>query len=324
MEKFYIYYHQDFDGIISAIVIFKLLSMLKLINKNNTVFIGVDYNKNKNWRKEKLQKQNAVVDFKFHEDADWWFDHHTTSFNNYKEKVCFKNTKTKYWNSDYKACPQLIIDHFKKEFPILLTNDEYFNFEDKCADLVYWSDIIDSASYKDPMMIYNKKYKFIALSKTIKNNDEYQKKIINYLIDFKIDELFQDNEICKNIDEIYNNENDNLNNIKRYINIESGVCYYDISTSIVKFDRYISYRIDKNVDYTLALYNRNNQYCVSIGHNPWKGDSLIDIGKMCKRYGGGGRRNVGAIISDDYLSAKHIFNKIKHYLIKNYITPAST
>ena len=36
----------------------------------------------------------------------------------------------------------------------------------------------------------------------------------------------------------------------------------------------------------------------------------------CKRYGGGGRINVGAIIVDDYLKAKHIFDQVKSYLIK--------
>src|SRR3990167_62168 len=79
-NTFHLFFHQDFDGITSAAVFLSYAKRLDLLSHSRVELVPVDYELKKEWPDRTLPKPGAIVDFLYHPDADWWFDHHPTTF----------------------------------------------------------------------------------------------------------------------------------------------------------------------------------------------------------------------------------------------------
>lgn len=72
-----IHYHRDFDGMVAGAV---LASILSERDEEDIVLKSVNYDQRKNWESFSKDKRFAIVDFHFHPEAAYWFDHHPTTF----------------------------------------------------------------------------------------------------------------------------------------------------------------------------------------------------------------------------------------------------
>ena len=73
-----IYYHRDFDGMASAAILAKALVESKL--EKEVLWQGVNFDNRLNWDSFASGERFAIVDFHFHPRAEYWFDHHPTTF----------------------------------------------------------------------------------------------------------------------------------------------------------------------------------------------------------------------------------------------------
>ena len=148
--KFYVYYHNDFDGMAASAIFAKFLYLKSNISFEEIVFYSVDYNLKASWATHKLQNPCAVIDFLFHPKSDWWFDHHSTSFQNETLKLLYgkSDKKKKLWDTKFQSCPSLLISHFRKYYQelSLLIREDY-------KELIEWSDIIDSGCYESTAVL---------------------------------------------------------------------------------------------------------------------------------------------------------------------------
>ena len=72
-----IHYHRDFDGMVSAAVLAKILTETR---KEKVVWSSVNYDQRHDWMSFGGDERFAIVDFHFHPAAEYWFDHHPTTF----------------------------------------------------------------------------------------------------------------------------------------------------------------------------------------------------------------------------------------------------
>src|SRR5579863_8725481 len=133
-----VYFHYPcFDGLISCILTWKLLAKSKRWEVIR--FSPVNYDHRENWISSPLESPFAVVDFLFHPKASFWVDHHITTFMSEELRADFKGRHEDsclLFDPHARSCASILWKHFST----LLNEDRY-------AEMVFWADKIDSASY---------------------------------------------------------------------------------------------------------------------------------------------------------------------------------
>ncbi|GAA0370905.1 hypothetical protein [Bacillus horti] len=136
METLSIYFHKDFDGLASA----ALLS--KILEKSGTYlsydYFPIDFDVRDEWLSHSLRRPAAVLDFFYHPEVSYFFDHHATSFIDHIHKVNYVETDTIILDTSFKSTPSIL----KYKFSTV------FNFE-PFKELIRWSDIIDNICIYD-------------------------------------------------------------------------------------------------------------------------------------------------------------------------------
>ena len=97
--SFSVYFHKDFDGVCSAALFSEILESFSFCSRGEIALIGVDYDIKSEWRSRSLSSPNAVLDFLFHPEANWWFDHHASTFPDKRAKRKYRQTGLKYLGS---------------------------------------------------------------------------------------------------------------------------------------------------------------------------------------------------------------------------------
>lgn len=291
-----LYFHKDFDGIVSAALLTVIFNKLKMYHKYK--YIPVDYNIMNSWLNFELDKPAAVLDFLYHPKAKYFYDHHTTTFLDSNHKRIFSKNRNCYWDQTFKSTPSIIKSVYSDIFDFL-----------PYMELIYWADTIDSAEYSSPKDLYNCSIRYISLNKLIGHYNDNAEiiEVVKAIVDNKIDLYLADrskllNDICKEEKEI-------MLLLKRRLNIKNNICLFD-HIGIKGFHRYLPYYYYPDINYTIAIYNKDENYNVSIGYNPWKKNNKINLGEIAKKYGGGGRHNVAGIITQSYAKAKMVANRV--------------
>jgi hypothetical protein len=78
-----------------------------------------------------------------------------------------------------------------------------------------------------------------------------------------------------------------------------GTIFFDITDHPLEgFNKFIPYYLHPQATYSIGLSRSSFRTKVAVGSNPWtKADpaKMVNLAKVCERYGGGGHARVGAI-----------------------------
>lgn len=262
-------------------------------SKVNISYAAIDYDKLNEYLNTHFEGECAVVDFPFNPTVKWWFDHHKTSFQNAALKKQYEPSKFRYWNTRAKSCPALLLSFFKKYYP------KYYSTKSKTyKKLAEYSNLIDSAQYKSPAEVYDFNNPYIAFNHIL--NHAYSEKLNHQFISsirsgeyegFFSNPSFQGKkkEVIEIQQQYYQHYNDLVQTHGNIIEINY------VKTGF-KGDRYLGYLFNPKADFTITIDKRGDKQHIGVGYNPWKKNNWINIGALLKRYGGGGRRNVGAVL----------------------------
>ena len=300
-ERYYIYHHADFDGLAGAVIFSRFLSFREGLPFESFTFIPVDYDLRGTWLSKKLKQPSAIIDFLFHPDGRWWFDHHATPFlMAASHLVSYRRTPTLYWNPRYLSCPSLIIAHLKKYFRTIARS-----LEREYSELIKWSDKIDAAQYDSPSDLgdFNNIYININRTLSLRHDVKYFRLIARYLFQNDISGLGLNKEYQILIAKAKRDYSRSMKSMSKRIHVKDGVGIHDQLDSKTPFQRYAAYILFPSISYRVATYKKNGEFAVSVNFNPWlKQKNLINLGLLCSRFGGGGRRDVGAVMTK---SKKH-------------------
>ena len=78
---------------------------------------------------------------------------------------------------------------------------------------------------------------------------------------------------------------------------KQGTIYFDISDQDLEgYNKFIPYYLHRDSVYSVGLSSSSFRVKVSVGSNPWTDrQNMVNLAKICERYGGGGHARVGAI-----------------------------
>jgi len=308
-QSFNIYLNDDFDGISSAAVFLYFINKKwpgKYKFKYSLAVFKPGYRES--WIRKKLSKPSAVFDFRYHPDADWWFDHHGTSFIFEAQKKSFKSTKQKVWDEDSKSCCGLVLKHLAKSFN--------FEFPGYLKKLARQADIIDAAGYKSarhalmPEEDAIKFSNFLPLGFTSGEAGVWVEKLSSEPM-AKVVSIGSVRSRIKKAEKVIVESIENARNNSRIL----GKTILLFGGKV--FSRFAVYYVYPKVPYAVIVSDKSGYYHIGAGKNPWlKIKNQKDLSKIMKEFGGGGHLNVGATEVKTKKEALQIAQKVVEILNK--------
>ena len=132
-----IHYHRDFDGMVSAAV---LATVLRTVFDEDPAWQSVNYDQRADWENFERGRRFAIVDFHFHPKAEYWFDHHPTTFLSPELRAAYEPSERWQWDPESPSCPPIILSHAAQQWN--------YEIPERFKEMSYWSDVVDSAGFE--------------------------------------------------------------------------------------------------------------------------------------------------------------------------------
>jgi len=289
-KKGHLYFHSPcFDGITSAVLTFDFLHSKR--NWFSIMLHTVNYNLRENWLSLTLKKPCAVVDFLYHPQADYWADHHLTTFLNEDARKDFelRNNQNLVYDKNADSCARLLENHLKRVF-------SYWN--PKYDDLVNWADKIDSARYEsaEEAIFPSAPAIKISLSLVFGNRGNYCERLVHSFRHNTISRIAEFDWVKKRVESAQALIQKGLDRFKRVAHREKdGIVVFDVESREAIISRYAPYYFFPEARYSAGIVRLKGRAKIIVMRNPLREFKSVSIGEICEKFGGGGHQRIGAI-----------------------------
>lgn len=237
---------------------------------------------------------NAIVDFKYSASPKikWWFDHHQSAFLTPEDAAHFREQKspTKFYDPDCKSCTKLIADIGRSKFD--------FNTS-PVADMVRWADTIDGASFASSTEAVELKAPAMRITMVIEATQDptFVPTLIPYLSSQPLSQTVEEPFVAKLLPPLLDRHWKSIEILRERTDSRDKVVYFDVTDyDLEGYNKFIPYYLHPECVYSVGLSKSSFRTKVSVGSNPWTtAENLINLARICERYGGGGHARVGAI-----------------------------
>lgn len=293
-----IHYHRDFDGMVSAAV---LATILRETGRESEVeWSSVNYDQRKHWDTFGEGQRFAIVDFHFHPRAEYWFDHHPTTFLSPELRAQYQPSERWQWDEASPSCPPLILRHAAEHWGYASTP--------RFDEMARWSDVIDAARYKDveEAVFGDQPALRIARALTVAPSDDWLDQLVDALCTGSLDEVADLPQVEKAFQRASRNRDKALNQFPPTVaSTDEAVVLYDASSNQIRRERFAAFYHHPEVHYSVGVIPTRAGYHVSAGENPWNSPPVdVHIGELMETYGGGGHKSVGGANPPDLEAAR--------------------
>ena len=296
--KVRVFYHDKcFDGASSA-ALFSRFYRERVRNDVEFVFSGLLHRAGALFNEDHFDgDENAIVDFKYSSSPKitWWFDHHESAFLTPADAAHFEQDQSnrKFYDPDFKSCTSFIA----------MIAEQRFGFNPvPVADLVYWTDIIDGALYPDARSAVEMKAPAMKLTMVIESakDSNFVPRLIPLLASKPLAEILEEPFVAELLPGLLQRHERSIALLGERAELKDGTLFFDITDQDLEgYNKFIPYYLHPDCVYNVGLSKSSFRVKVSVGSNPWaKSDRLVNLAKICERYGGGGHARVGAISFD--------------------------
>lgn len=241
--------------------------------------------------------QNAIVDFKYSPSPKitWWFDHHESAFLSPADAAHFEQEQTncKFYDPSFKSCTSFIA----------MIATEHFGFNPQpVSDLVRWADIIDGALYQDAKTAVEMKEPAMQLTMVIESSQEagFVPKVIPLLATKPLAEVIRAPFIAPLLPPLLERHQKSIALLRERTELKDATLFFDVTDHELEgYNKFVPYYLHPESIYSVGLSKSSFRMKVSVGSNPWApSPPVVNLAKICERYGGGGHARVGAISFD--------------------------
>jgi len=241
--------------------------------------------------------QNAIVDFKYSASPKivWWFDHHESAFLSPADAAHFEQEQTncKFYDPSFKSCTSFIA----------MIATEHFGFNPQpVADLVRWADIIDGALYQDAKTAVEMKEPAMQLTMVIESSQDagFVPRLIPLLATKPLAEVIEAPFIAPLLPPLLERHQKSIALLRERTESKDGTLFFDVTDyELEGYNKFVPYYLHPESIYSIGLSKSSFRMKVSVGSNPWApSPPVVNLAKICERYGGGGHARVGAISFD--------------------------
>ncbi|MFT5050912.1 MAG: hypothetical protein ACI8QZ_002318 [Chlamydiales bacterium] len=285
-EPLTIHYHRDFDGMVAGAV---LARILRDERGEEVRLQSVNYDQRANWGSFEEGKRIAIVDFHFHPRAEYWFDHHATTFLSEELRAQYSPSERWLWDETAPSCPPLVLRHAEK----------YWGYEasKRFTEMAHWSDIIDAAGYKnvEQAIFGDEPALRIARSLTVAPTPGWVDELAEAMTGRTLDEIAARRDVDKAHQRASRNRDKALEQFPPTVQWkEAGVLCYDASSSRIRRERFAAFYHHPEISYSVGVIPTRSGFHITCGENPWNTPTNgLHVGELMSKYGGGGHRAVG-------------------------------
>ncbi len=293
-----VFYHDKcFDGACSA-ALFSRFYRERIRNDVEFVFSGLLHRAGSLFNESDFDgDENAIVDFKYSSSPKitWWFDHHESAFLSPADAANFEQDQSnrKFYDPDFKSCTSFIATIAEQRFG--------FN-PAPMADLVHWADVIDGALYPDARTAVEMKAPAMKLTMVIESakDSAFAPRLIPLLATKSLSEVLEEPFVAQTLPALLERHQRSIAILKERTELKDGTLFFDVTDlELEGYNKFVPYYLQPESIYSVGLSKSSFRVKVSVGSNPWApSEPVVNLAKICERYGGGGHARVGAISFD--------------------------
>jgi hypothetical protein len=236
---------------------------------------------------------NAIVDFKYSSSPKitWWFDHHESAFLSPADAAHFEHDESnrKFYDPEFKSCTSFIA----------MIAQQHFGFDPApVADLVHWTDIIDGALYSDAKTAVEMQAPAMKLTMVIESApDQFVPNLIPLLATKSLAAILEEPFVAPLLPPLLRRHEISIEILKQRTECIDGTIFFDVTDQDLEgYNKFVPYYLHPESIYSVGLSKSSFRVKVSVGSNPWAPEEpIVNLAKICERYGGGGHARVGAI-----------------------------
>ena len=293
-----VFYHDKcFDGASSA-ALFSRFYRERIRSDVEFVFSGLLHRAGALFNEEDFDgDENAIVDFKYSSSPNitWWFDHHESAFLTPEDADHFEQDQSnrKFYDPDFKSCTSFIA----------MIAEQRFGFNPKpVAELVKWTDVIDGALYADARTAVEMREPAMKLTMIIEStqNPDFLPRLIPLLATKPLGEILNEPFVASLLPPLLERHQRSIDILKQRTEFADGTLFFDVTDHELEgYNKFVPYYLHPQSIYSVGLSKSSFRVKVSVGSNPWApSPPLVNLARICERYGGGGHARVGAISFD--------------------------
>lgn len=266
--------------------------------------------------------ENAIVDFKYSSSPKitWWFDHHQSAFLNPADAAHFEQQQSNrmFYDADFKSCTKLLATVAESRFG--------FHVE-SVRELVHWADIVDGASYESAEQAVAMQAPAMKLTMVIEATQDpaFTPSLIPMLAMRPLAEILADPLVAPLIPPLLERHKKSIDIILSRTECIDRALFFDVTDyDLEGYNKFIPYYLHPETIYSVGLSKSSFRTKISVGSNPWtKVDKMVNLAKVCERYGGGGHARVGAISFEPnqharaYAAAMEIVAELRAFVREN-------
>lgn len=290
-----IYFHYPcFDGLASAAIAMDFLTSGHAWRFAR--ICPVNYDLKDRWLELELPKRSAVVDFLYQPQADFWADHHPTTFANDAAKQRFLNDEQQrkrwlFYDKNAASCAGLLFTHLAK------------NLSDpgRYAEMAAWAEKIDSADYASVEEAVHGTNAALEINLSLSvdaNSHDYADLLLQSMSTMTLDATRELPEVQRRIVVARRRTQSGLLAVERSIRIvDDEIAVFSARESKnVTINRYSPYLFYPNAAYSVALVWNEGNAKVTAMRNPWRHFQSKPLGDIFRAYGGGGHERVASVL----------------------------
>jgi len=245
--------------------------------------------------------ENVIVDFKYSASPriTWWFDHHLSAFLTRDDHEHFLACQRdpgcaarKFFDPNYTSCTSFLA-HIAKSC---------FAFDTSpVTELIQWADIVDGAKYESPEAAVEMAAPAMKLTLIIEaaQDEEFIPRLIPLLTDMPLTDVLCQPFVANRLPPLLERHRQAIELIRNRAEERAGTIFFDITDYPLEgYNKFIPYYLRPHATYSIGLSKSSFRTKVSVGSNPWSKaprEKMVNLAKICERYGGGGHARVGAI-----------------------------
>lgn len=285
-EPLRIHYHRDFDGMVSAAV---LAWALGEAGQGRATWRSINYDQREDWHAFEEGRRFAIVDFHFHPRAEYWFDHHPTTFLSEELRALYQPNERWRWDETSPSCPPIILRHAREHWSI--------DAPERFRDMAHWSNIIDAARFVSVEQAVFGEEPALRLMRalTVAPTPEWIDTLVGSMLEADLATVASREDVEKAYQRASRNRDRALEQFPPTVAWKKdGVLLFDASSDKIRRERFAAFYHHPDIRYSVGVIPTRSGYHVSAGENPWnppQGDA--HIGTIMERYGGGGHKAVG-------------------------------
>ena len=287
-----------FDGIVSAVLAAHWFRLE--YSRSDVWFREVNYNLKDEWLQNALPPDSAVVDFLYHPSADWWADHHATTFLTPAAEADYLERRSSHFLEYDAQAPSCASVLWKK------SGDQ----GKPLRELVDWAEVIDAARYHSAEQAIFAREPALRLNAALESAayPGFATQLVQRLLDRALGEVAQD-PLVLNLAKRYDDLTERGMNRFRELIVRNdpagaelvrleppGIVVFDLTeTEDLAFPRYAPFFFFPEAAYSAGLTRTSHSADLTTMRNPWRDFPCVHLGTLCERWGGGGHSRVGSI-----------------------------